>query len=155
MAVTKAFMNAVAKHDIQKIRIMMKDSLLVDPTFRDFDKMSKLAANVPGLYDVHNGKNLLSDVTAWNDEYMDKQMVEVLWNFSHKRLDHLKQVVRALRPTPGQFSSFQNRVEFENHKKYIQNLNRIYAVTVSTFSFYSRFIKLYEQALILVDKVIN
>ena len=98
MAVTKAFSEAVAARNVRRIRIMMKDSLLVDPTFRDFEEMSKLAANVPGLYDTHDGKELVSDQSAWNDEYMDRQMVEVIWNFSHERLSHLKQVVRVLRP---------------------------------------------------------
>lgn len=34
----------------------------------------------------------------WNDDYMDKVMVKVLSNFSHERIDHLKEVVRYLRP---------------------------------------------------------
>lgn len=98
MAITQVFTEAVAAGDVRKIRIMMKDSLLVDLTFRDFDEMSRLAADVPGLYDTHDGKELVSDQSAWDDNYMDRQMVEVMWNFSRERLNHLKQVIRFLRP---------------------------------------------------------
>lgn len=51
-----------------------------------------------GLYDEHDGKELVEDRTLWNDDYMDKVMVKVLSNFSHERIDHLKEVVRYLRP---------------------------------------------------------
>lgn len=100
MAVTQAFTEAVAAGDVRKIRIMMKDSLLVDPTFHDFEEMSRLVANVPGLYDAHDGQEFVSDQSAWDDNYMDRQMVEVIWNFSRERLNHLKKVVRFLRPVP-------------------------------------------------------
>lgn len=100
MAITQVFTAAVAAGDVRKIRIMMKDSLLVDLTFHDFDEMSRLATDVPGLYDTHDGKELVSDRSAWDDNYMDKQMVEVMWNFSRERLNHLRQVIRFLRPVP-------------------------------------------------------
>ena len=100
MAITKAFTDAVASGDIRGIRIMMKDSLLVDLTFRDFNEMSSLAARVPGLYDAHDGRAFVEDSSAWNDDYMNKLMVQVVGNFSRERLDHLKKVVRYLRPVP-------------------------------------------------------
>ena len=34
----------------------------------------------------------------WDDDYMDKQMVQVVSNFSHERIEHIKDVVRYLRP---------------------------------------------------------
>ena len=34
----------------------------------------------------------------WDDNYMDKQMVQVVSNFSHERIEHIKDVVRYLRP---------------------------------------------------------
>ncbi len=100
MAITKAFTDAVASGDIRGMRIMMKDSLLVDLTFRDFAEMSRLAAKVPGLYDVHDGRSFVEDSSAWDDDYMNRLMVQVVGNFSHERLDHLKEVVRHLRPVP-------------------------------------------------------
>ena len=100
MAITEAFKRAVTDGDILGLRIMMKDSLLVDPTFRKFDDMSQLTANVNGLYDAHDGGEFIMDKAAWNDDYMNKLMVEVVGNFSHERLNHLKTVVQRLRPVP-------------------------------------------------------
>lgn len=96
MALTDSFYNAVSANNVTGIRIMMKDSLLVDPTFREFDDMEKAARSVPGLYDIHDGRELKA--SGWDDDYMNKQMVQVIGNFSRERIDHLKKVVRYLRP---------------------------------------------------------
>ena len=98
MALTNAFYEAVESGNVLRVRIMMKDSLLIDPTFAEFNAMERAAASMPGLYDEHDGKELIEDRNQWNDEYMNKVMVKVLSNFSHERIDHLKEVVRYLRP---------------------------------------------------------
>jgi len=98
MAITDVFKSAVSTGDIRGIRIMMKDSLLVDTTFDEFNKMNNLARNVNGLYEAHDGRDINKDISAWNDGYMNKLMVQVVGNFSHERVDHLMQVVRHLRP---------------------------------------------------------
>ena len=98
MALTNAFYEAVKSGNVSRVRIMMKNSLLVDTTFRDFNAMEKEASSMVGLYDEHDGKELIDDRSQWNDDYMDKMMVKVMSNFSHERLEHLKDVVRYLRP---------------------------------------------------------
>lgn len=98
MAITNAFREAVADNKVRSIRIMMEDSLLVDNTFAEFDEMADLSKHVPGLYDEHDGREFIEDKNAWDDDYMDKLMVQVVNNFSHERLNHLKEVVRYLRP---------------------------------------------------------
>jgi hypothetical protein len=99
MAITDAFRNAVSTGDVRGIRIMMKDSLLVDPTFIEFNEMNNLARSIRGLYETHDGRDIINNTSAWNDDYMNKMMVQVVGNFSHERVDHLKEVVRRLRPT--------------------------------------------------------
>ena len=98
MGITDALRNAVSTGNTRSIRIMMKDSLIVDPTFIEFNEMEKLTQNMSGLYDAHDGRGLNGDKSAWDDDYMNKLMVQVVGNFSHERLDHLKEVVRYLRP---------------------------------------------------------
>ena len=98
MALTNAFYEAVQSGNVRRVRIMMQDSLLVDPTFSEFNAMEKVAAAMTGLYDKHDGKEFIEDQTLWSDEYMDSVMVKVLSNFSHERINHLKEVVRYLRP---------------------------------------------------------
>ncbi|TMV47033.1 hypothetical protein FE783_24260 [Paenibacillus mesophilus] len=109
MAITNAFRSAVASGNVIGIRIMMKDSLLVDPTFVEFHEMEHCARTMEGLYDEHDGRELEDDKTAWNDDYMNKLMVQVVGNFSHERIGRLKEIVRHLRPvashTPARPSS--------------------------------------------------
>ena len=100
MAITNSFREAMLSGNITGIRIMMKDSLLVDPSFVEFNEMNDLAASISDLYDSHDGRELVGDQSSWDDNYMDKLMVQVVGNFSHERVDHLREVVRKLRPTP-------------------------------------------------------
>lgn len=116
MALTNAFYEAVHSGNIRRVRIMMKDSLLIDPTFSEFNAMERAAASVTGLYDEHDGKDLVEDRSLWNDDYMDKVMVKVISNFSHERLDHLKEVVRYLRPVTKHAASKQESTHHNNYE---------------------------------------
>jgi len=100
MDLPSSFYDAVTQKDTLSVRIMMKDALLVDYTGRSFDAMSKHAASrLPDLYDSHNGE-VFKDKSEWNDDYMNRQMVRVVDNFSRERIDHLKAIVDHIRPVP-------------------------------------------------------
>ncbi|MCL1996559.1 MAG: hypothetical protein FWG63_10165 [Defluviitaleaceae bacterium] len=98
MAITDTFRSAVSAGDVRGIRIMMKDSMLVDPTFSEFNQMDNTARGVAGLYEAHDGREINNDSSTWDDDYMNKLMVQVVGNFSRERVDHLKKVVMKLRP---------------------------------------------------------
>lgn len=117
MALTNSFYEAVKEGNVRRVRIMMKDSLLVDLTFTDFNNMEKAAHTMSGLYDEHDGREFIVDPSQWNDDYMDKLMVQVVNNFSHVRIDHLKDVVRHLRPVTKATQSAHT----ENRSTYTRN----------------------------------
>lgn len=48
MSLRKAFYDSVKNGNILRVHIMMKDSLLTDPTFEDFDAMEQAAQNMGG-----------------------------------------------------------------------------------------------------------
>ena len=98
MTLTNAFKEAVSSNNVRRVRIMMKDSLLNDPTFSEFNEMISTAGDLSGLFDKHDGRDLNNDKNMWNDSYMNELMVQIVGNFSHERIDHLKDVVRQLRP---------------------------------------------------------
>lgn len=98
MAITVSFRQAVEDGDVKDIRIMLKESLLVDPTFADFNEKSIYARNIGGIYVEHDGRELNNDESAWDDNYMDKLMSQLSTNFSKERIEHLKKVIRKLRP---------------------------------------------------------
>lgn len=98
MNVEESVKDAINKGDVKGIRIMMKNSLLVDPTFREFSEMELLTKDVNGLYEVHDGRVLETDMKLWDDDYMNKMMVQIVGNFSPERVTHLKNIVQHLRP---------------------------------------------------------
>ena len=102
MALSNAFWEYVNQNNIYGIRVMMKNSLLFDSTFKNFDEMQRAASNIDGLYDEHDGTELNYNRSSWTEEYMNQLMIQVVDNFSHERLEHLKQVVRYLRTIPEQ-----------------------------------------------------
>ena len=116
---TNAFYEAVKSGNVRRVRIMMSDSLLVDPTFEEFHAMEKAAASMTGLYDEHDGKELIKDQSRWKDDYMDRVMVKVLSNFSHERIDHLKEVVQYLRPVDNKNSSIKESTSIFNNIAFI------------------------------------
>ncbi len=98
MAATQAFREAVQNNDILSVRIMMKDSLLRDPSFREFSEMEAIAGHMSGLYENHDGTDLKYNPSAWNDDYMNELMVDMIYNFSHERIALLKKIIQHLHP---------------------------------------------------------
>ncbi len=100
IAVPNAFKKAVDENNIRGMRIMLKNSLLVDHTFSEADSMLNYAKGVSGLFDDQNDKHMVivNDSSKWDDNYMNSVMVDIIHNFTHERWEHLKKVVRKLHP---------------------------------------------------------
>lgn len=97
MAVTKDFKDAVNNNQKTKIRIMLKNSMIIDPSLKTFDEMLAYAEkNLPDIYDEHNGEELINDSSAWDEQYMNQQMVVLVTNFSKERIDLLRKIVKKL-----------------------------------------------------------
>lgn len=98
MALTNAFYEAVNSGNVTRVRIMMKNSFLTDPTGAEFAEMERAAASMPGLYDQHDGQEFITDKSKWTNEYMDQVMVKLISNFSKERISHVKDLVHHLIP---------------------------------------------------------
>lgn len=97
MSITQEFVDSVNEKNIRKIRIILKDSLIVDPTFKEFDEMLKLVKlSGLNLYDKHNGEVLKYDEKEWTKDYMNMQMVQLIYNFSEERVNLLKDICKKL-----------------------------------------------------------
>ena len=97
MNITNEFKEAVSAKDVQLVRIMMKDSMILDPTFEEFDDMASYASDkLPGLFDAHDGKEFDNDQAAWNKDMLNEEMVDLLFNFSKERVNHLREVCKVL-----------------------------------------------------------
>ncbi len=97
MAVTSEFAEAVESKRILRVRIMLKDLLLIDPTAAQFEEAEAYASSaLDGLYDGHNGEALNYNEAEWNEDYLNEQMVNVVDNFSKERIDLLKRMARRI-----------------------------------------------------------
>lgn len=95
--ISQEYREAVASRKNIRIRIMLKDSMLVDPTMKQFDEMLNYAKdNVDNLFDEHDGENLKYEKVFWNEEYLNDQMVKIVSNFSEDRIGLLRNIVKYL-----------------------------------------------------------
>lgn len=89
---TNKFKEAVMALDIARVRMMMKNSLTMDVTFRQFQEMLDYAvARIPGLIEVHDGTKF-EGKTTWNEEYASDIKADLIDNFSSERIKHIKEV---------------------------------------------------------------
>ena len=94
MALTSEFMDAVNSGKKTRVRIMLKDIMLIDPSCKSFDEMIAYAkGNMQNLFDEHDGESFSDDKADWTEDYMNQQMVSIVTNFSEERIAFLKKIV--------------------------------------------------------------
>lgn len=97
MTISPDFRDAVAANDIRLVRIMMKDSMTLDPSFTEFDVLSDYASsNMTDLYDQHDGEIFPEDKAKWDKDLMNEQMVNVIYNFSTERISFLRSICKVV-----------------------------------------------------------
>ncbi|NBH16525.1 hypothetical protein D3Z55_03320 [Clostridiaceae bacterium] len=92
--ISEEFRAAVSDNNRLRARVLLKDSLLSDTTFKQFDEMlSYVKDKIPDIMLPFDGKNLEKDSLKWNRELMNLELVKLVSNFSCERVDHLKAVI--------------------------------------------------------------
>lgn len=92
--VSQEFKSAIANNNLLRARIMLKDSFIVDPTFSQLNEMLAYAKQMlPDLFVPFDGDILEEDTSKWNREVMNMELVQLVNNFSEKRIAHLKKVI--------------------------------------------------------------
>lgn len=88
------FNSAIKNGNLLRVRIMLKDSLIVDPTFVQFNEMFAYARQaLPTLLVPFDNSDLENDRSKWDKDLMNMELVEIINNFSEARIDHLKKVI--------------------------------------------------------------
>lgn len=100
MALTNAFYEAVREKKIELLRIMLKNSMLMDKSFAEFNEMKKaLGVELENVVFVNfDGAKLEKDSTLWNEDYLNEQMVDLMDNFAYERVEHIQSVISNLYP---------------------------------------------------------
>lgn len=88
---TNEFVKTVDSGSRKEVYIILKDSLLEDPTAMQFDDMLSYACHQMGdLYEDHDGEELKVNPADWSQEYFYQQLTRMINNFSSERVALLK-----------------------------------------------------------------
>lgn len=113
MDISPDFKNAVDKKNIRLTRIMLKDSLVIDPTYKEFNALLKYAENnLFNLYDEHDGEKFNNNIASWNKDYLNEQMVNVVYNFSKERISFLRSICKYI---------YADNLDIKEEKKCIEH----------------------------------
>jgi len=93
MALTTSYKNAINNKDLMLIKIMLKDSLVLDRSFRNFDEMYAAIPKSINITDLHDKKNFELDMQKWDKNYLNTVLVDLIDNFSIERIKHIKEVI--------------------------------------------------------------
>lgn len=95
MIISREFEEAVRESNLTRVRVMLKDSLVVDPSFREFDKLEEYARKkLNNLYENHDEDEFEFEKDKWDKNYMNQELNNLMYNFSNERIKHLKNVCK-------------------------------------------------------------
>lgn len=95
--VSEEFKKNVESGDVVAIRSALVDYLIIDTSFRRFDEALDYAKQLIDVIEPDDGKADYDLVQEhWNETYLNKQKVALMINFSQKRIDHIKLVVKTV-----------------------------------------------------------
>lgn len=94
--IDRDFKNAVDSDNIGLVRIMLKDSLMIDPTGKIFDELFNYAqeSSESKLLEKHDGEKFIYDKKFWTEDFFNQEMIKLLDNFSLERINFLKEVCK-------------------------------------------------------------
>ena len=97
--ITQAFRDSVASNDVLGVKIMLKDILIIDPTFKEFDEMVRFAEEnlADSLWEKYNS-NVGESTSAVSEDNLDMEMVLLINNFSKERVANIKSLIKQLYP---------------------------------------------------------
>lgn len=98
MALTKEFVEAVSQGNKLRVKIMLKDSLLVDTTFAQFNEMMNYAETRLSVW-VNDSED--DEAFSQSPEELDVILAGLVNNFSKRRVTHLKGMISKMyQPKP-------------------------------------------------------
>lgn len=90
--ITQPFKQAIAQKDLERVKIMLSSSLILDLTFKSFQEMLAYAMNqIPELIEQHDGTEF-PNMSVWTKTYASEVREELIDNFSAERIEHIKKV---------------------------------------------------------------
>lgn len=106
MALTPEFISAVSARNLLRVRIMLKDSLLVDKRFYQFKEMRTYAEGRGINFWMEKTEELeIAPKTEWNTEIMNLELTRLVNDFTKERLVYCQSIIEkvyGITPYPDQ-----------------------------------------------------
>ena len=81
--------------DIKSLKYIFVDSLDVDPTFVRYEEEYNYCKSVPGLLEAHIELTpFRTNKADWNEAYWTSLKMDLLKNFSDRRMSHMREVAK-------------------------------------------------------------
>lgn len=94
MALTPEFMTAVKNNNLLRVRIMMKDSLLVDKRFVQFTEMRQYAERLGVNFWMEKTEELeMKPKELWNAELMNLELTKLVNDFTKEHLVYCQAII--------------------------------------------------------------
>lgn len=114
MAISEDVIKAVQEGDRTKVKVMLKNRLLIDLGGNVFQEhLEYVKRNMPSLIVEHDGE-VLKKSEEWTDDYANIQLAKLITNFSLERIDLL---VRMLPILDAKKAQTQSTNSINNGKK--------------------------------------
>ena len=94
MGISQAFCDAVKKRDIMIIRIMLKDSLIIDKSFGKFSEMREYAERHNVDFWDKKDSGFIRCEKPWNEKLLDREMSALISHFTQERVLYIKEMIR-------------------------------------------------------------
>ena len=120
------FKEALTKNDILKIRLMMKNSLLYDPSFKSFDEMERLAEKYKvNIWQDSSVEVLEKRDKPWTIDDVNYELTAIVNHFTKERIAYLKNLIIEVyyrdvninKKTSSHNKKYKNNVNKTNYKK--------------------------------------
>lgn len=100
--VSQEFKKTVESGNLNRVRSVLLDDLIIDRTFKMFDEALAYANERLDVIQPHDDANvgypIDDDREKWDDRYLSLQSTELMVNFSQDRIDHIKKVIQKVLP---------------------------------------------------------
>jgi len=95
MSLTLDYKSAVSSKNLLLVRIMLKDSLLVDKYFIQFTEMIKYAEEMGmDIWTSETGELEKKPIEEWSIELMNLELTRLVNDFTKERVDYCKKIIR-------------------------------------------------------------
>jgi hypothetical protein len=116
MAVSNEFIEAVNRRDILGIRLMLKNSLLLDTSFYKYSEMIRYVEKA-GISIWMEPKDLERKEKPWSVDLMNYELTAIMNDFSQVHMEYLKEIISYVYGSSGQKS--QNELSISRGKNLV------------------------------------